>query len=421
MGTAYNGSKLFRLALFAAVGSSVFAAPAFQKDVLPILQKHCQQCHRPGGIAPMSLISYRETRPWAKAIEQAVLTRKMPPWFADPAYGNFSNDPSLSKEELQTVTEWVKAGAPEGSSRDAPTPMNWSSGWSIGKPDVIFTMPQLFVLPKSGEIDYQWVIVPTNFKEDRWVERVEVQPGNRAAVHHAVIYLREPGASWLKDRPKGSLFTLSSEDPGSFTTSDILFTYTPGAAADRWPKGMAKLVKAGSDLVFQMHYTAGGGSDQSSVGLIFSREPPSQRVLTLQLNNDRFILPPGAPGVRVGAWGTLPNDAILLSLYPHMHLRGKGFEYRVIGPGEKPVTLLKVNDYDFQWQLTYRLKDPMPLAAGTRIECTATFDNSKANPHNPDPTEAVRFGFQSTQEMMIGFFDVAVAAGIDKPTFFVRQ
>jgi hypothetical protein len=233
--------------------------------------------------------------------------------------------------------------------------------------------------------------------------------------------LREPGSNWLKDRPKGRLFTLSSEDPGSFTTSDILFTYTPGAAADQWPKGMAKLVKAGSDLVFQMHYTAGSGSDQSSIGLIFSREAPSQRVLTLQLNNDRFILPPGSPDTRVGAWGTLPNDAVLLSLYPHMHLRGKGFEYRVIPPGGKSATVLKVNDYDFRWQLTYRLKDPLSLPAGTRIECTATFDNSKANPRNPDPAEAVRFGFQSTQEMMIGFFDVAVPASVDKPSFFVRQ
>ena len=283
----------------------------------------------------MSLVSYRETRPWAKAIEQAVITRKMPPWFADSEYGKFSNDPSLSKEEIETVAAWVRSGAPEGSGQDAPAPLAWSSGWNIGKPDAIFRMPQPFTLPKAGEIEYQWVIVPTNFTEDHWVDRIELQPGNRAAVHHAVVYLREPGSTWLKDRPKGSLFTLSSEDPGSFTTSDILFTYTPGAAADQWPKGMAKLVKAGSDLVFQMHYTAGSGSDQSSIGLIFSREAPSRRVLTLQLNNDRFVLPPGSPDTRVGAWGTLPNDAVLLSLYPHMHLRGKGFEYRVTPPGGK--------------------------------------------------------------------------------------
>jgi hypothetical protein len=413
---------LFRLASFLALVSAAPAAPTFQKDILPIFQKHCQQCHHPGGIAPMPFVSYRETRPWAKAIEQAVLTKKMPPWFADPAYGSFSNNPSLSKEEIETVTDWVRSGASEGALTAAPVPIPWTSTWTIGKPDAVFSMPRPFALPKSGEIDYQWVIVPTHFTEDRWVDRVEVLPGNRAAVHHAVVYIREPGSTWLKDRPPGALFTLSSDDPGSFTTSDILFTYTPGAVVDQWPSGMAKLVKAGSDLVFQMHYTAvsAGGADQSSIGLIFSQHSPSKRVLTLQLNNDRFVIPPGAPNVQVGAWGTLPNDALLLSLYPHMHLRGKGFEYRVVDSEGKSSTLLKIDNYDFHWQLTYRLKDPLPLRAGTRIECTGVFDNSRANPRNPDPGEAVRFGFQSTQEMMIGFFDVAVPVSVDKPAFFVR-
>ncbi len=370
----------------------------------------------------MPLVSYRETRPWAKAISQAVLTRKMPPWFADPGYGTFSNDPSLSKEEIETVTGWVNSGAAEGSPQEAPAPIAWTSSWTIGKPDAVFAMPRPFAIPKSGEIDYQWVIIPTHFTEDRWIDRVEVLPGNRAAVHHAVVYIREPGSTWLKDRQPGDLFTLSSDDPGSFTTSDILFTYTPGAAIDQWPQGMAKLVKAGSDLVFQMHYTAvaSGGTDQSRIGLIFSRQPPTKRVLTLQLNNDRILIPPGAPNAQVGAWGTLPNDALLLSLYPHMHLRGKAFEYRVVDAEGKSSTLLKVNNYDFHWQLTYRLKDPLPLRAGTRIECVGIFDNSKANPRNPDPGEAVRFGFQSTQEMMIGFFDVAVPVSVDKPAFFVR-
>jgi hypothetical protein len=413
---------LLRLAAFLALACGAPGAPTFQTDVLPIFQKHCQQCHRSGGIAPMPLVSYRETRPWAKAIEQAVVTKKMPPWFADPAYGSFSNDPSLSKEEIETVTGWVRSGAAEGTPPHAQAPEPSTSSWTIGEPDAVFGMPRPFTLPKSGEIDYQWVIVPTHFKEDKWVERVELLPGNRAAVHHAVVYIREPGATWLKDRPESNPFTLSSDDSGSFTTSDILFTYTPGASMDQWPSGMAKLIKAGSDLVFQMHYTAvaSGGVDQSKIGLIFSRQPPSKRVLTLQLNNDRFVIPPGAPNVEVSAWGTLPNDALLLSLYPHMHLRGMGFEYRVVDSEGRPSTLLKINNYDFHWQLTYRLKDPLPLRGGTRIECTGIFDNSRANPRNPDPGEAVRFGFQSMEEMMIGFFDVAVPVSVEKPAFFVR-
>lgn len=370
----------------------------------------------------MPLVSYQQTRPWAKAIEQAVITKKMPPWFADPAYGKFSNDPSLSPEEIATLKDWIASGAPEGSLKDAPPGIAWQSGWAVGTPDAVFTMPQPFPIPKSGDVDYQWVIVPTNLKEDRWADRVELQPGARAAVHHAVVYLREPGSTWLKDRPKGAVFTVSNEDPDSFTTNDILFTYTPGSTPDQWPNGMAKLIKAGSDLVFQMHYTPTGkaGFDQSRIGVRFAREAPRQRVLTLQLNNDRFVIPPGVPDARVDAWGTLPNDALLLSLFPHMHLRGKAFEYRITEPGGKASTVLKVNHYDFHWQLSYRLKDPLRLRAGTRIECTGTFDNSRANPANPDPSEAVRFGFQSSQEMMIGFFDVAVPAGIDKPAFFVR-
>ncbi len=314
----------------------------------------------------MALVSYRETRPWAKAISRAVLTKKMPPWFADPAYGAFSNDPSLSKEEIETVTGWVNSGAAEGSPQDAPPPISSTSTWTIGKPDAVFAMPRPFIVPKSGEIDYQWVIVPAHFTEDRWIDRVEVLPGNRAVVHHAVVYIREPGSTWLKDRQPGDIFTLSSDDPGSFTTSDILFTYTPGAAMDQWPQGMAKLVKAGSDLVFQMHYTAvaSGGTDQSRIGLIFS--PPKllkARADGCSSANDRILSPPGAPDVRVGAWGTLPNDALLLSLYPHMHLRGKAFEY--FGWWMRKANRQRCSRSTitiFHWQaFTYRLRDPLRL------------------------------------------------------------
>jgi hypothetical protein len=369
----------------------------------------------------MALVTYRETRPWAKAMERAVLEKKMPPWFADPGVGKFSNDPSLTLGEIATISEWVRAGAPEGRPLDRSVKM-WPEGWSIGTPDAIFSMPKPFAVAKTGEIDYQYVIVPTNFTEDRWVDRVEVLPTNRAAVHHAVVYLREPGSGWLKDKPKGVPFTVGASEPDSFTISDILYTYTPGSVTDEWPKGMAKLVKAGSDLVFQVHYTAtpAGGADQTRVGVHFAKESPSRRVLTLQLNNGRFVIPPRVSDFRVSAWGTLPNDAILLSLFPHMHLRGKAFEFRTVGADGKAATLLKVSRYDFNWQLTYRLKDPLPLPAGTRIECTGTFDNSANNPRNPDPDQAVRFGYQSSEEMMIGFFDIAVPANVDKPAFFVR-
>jgi hypothetical protein len=398
------------------------AAPEFHRDVEPILQQHCQTCHRAGGSAPMPLESYRQTRPWAKAMERQVLAKKMPPWFASDGVP-FANDPSLSPNEIQVIRDWVEAGSPEGRDMGAPPTLAMTGEWNIGKPDAIVTFPSAFPIPKSGEVDYRYIILSAPADQDRWVDRVQVLPGNPAAVHHAVVYIRPRGSKWLKDRPRGVFFSLSEEEPDSFTTSDILFTYTPGASADQWPDGMAKLIPGGSDLVFQMHYVAlpAGGADRTRLGLRFAKDSPQKRILTLQLNNDRLLIPPGVPDAHFHVWGTLPQDAVLLSLYPHMHLRGKTFEYRVTPPGGEPRTLLRVDHYDFRWQLTYRLKDPLPLAAGTRIECLASYDNSSRNPLNPDPNQSVRFGFQSTQEMMIGFFDVAVPAEVGKNSFFTRQ
>jgi hypothetical protein len=263
-------------------------------------------------------------------------------------------------------------------------------------------------------MDYQFVIVPTGLSEDRWVSKVEIRPGDPSVVHHAVVYVREPSSSWLAGKPTGIPFT----NPDA-TTSDILFTYTPGNSFDEWPSNMAKLIPAGSDLVFQMHYTPGKKTtlDRTRIGVVYSKTPPAQRVLTLQLNNARFVIPPGHPDFRVTARGSLPADALLLSFFPHMHLRGKAFEYAVTANGERRI-LLNIPHYDFYWQLTYRLAQPLPVKAGTWIECTGTFDNSKNNPRNPDPNTAVRYGQQSTDEMMVGFFDVAVDAQISKQHYF---
>jgi hypothetical protein len=209
----------------------------------------------------------------------------------------------------------------------------------------------------------------------------------------------------------------------SLTTSDILLVYTPGNSFDAWPSGMAKRIKAGSDLVLQMHYTANGkpGADRTRIRLVFAKAAPKQAVLTLQMGNDRFVIPPGEPNYRVPVSGTLPNDALLISLFPHMHLRGKAFEYLIAAPNDRFTTLLKVSNYDFNWQLNYRLVQPRLLPAGTRLVCAGYFDNSANNPRNPDPTAEVRFGEQSWEEMMIGFFDVAVDAAMGKATFFKRE
>jgi hypothetical protein len=409
--------------------SGVAAVPTFYRDVLPILQRHCQRCHRPGQIAPMPLLTYAQARPWATAMREAVRARQMPPWFADPQFGKFSNDPSLTPAEIETLSAWVDARAPQGNPRDAPPAPRWAAGWNIPEPDLVLQMPRAVTIPAHGDIEYTYEIVPTGFTQDEWVEMSEVRPSAREHVHHAVIYIRPPQSDWLRHAPIGVPFTASDmgDEAGRrdahFTDSDMLLVYAPGSSPDQWPDGLAKLVPAGSDLVFQMHYTANGraASDQTSVGMAFAKRPPKQRVLTLQLTNDHFVIPPGADNYRVEAHGTLPNDATLLSFFPHLHLRGKRFEYNLIRPdGGVIETLLRVN-YNFYWQLSYRLTQPRYLKAGTELQAVAWFDNSKNNPHNPDPSAAVTWGDQTYDEMMVGFFDIAVPAGVDKWRYFVRH
>jgi hypothetical protein len=413
--------SLVSFAALAALAATAATPPNFHKDVLPILQQRCQQCHRPGEISPMSLITYAGTRPWAKSIREAVITRKMPPWFADPKYGHFANDRSLSQTEIETLVAWVDAGTPAGDPKDAPSPRTWPQGWTIGTPDAVFEMTAPFPIPAKGSIDYQYIILPTHFSGDKWIQKVEVRPSDPRVVHHAVVYIREPGSKWLEGQPGSTAFSVPLSK--GFTTSDILMVYTPGNSFDLWKSGVAKKIKAGSDLVLQMHYTANGDTlaDRTRIGVVFAKEPPQQEVLTLQMGNDKFVIPPNDPGYRVSVSGTLPNEALLLGFFPHMHLRGKSFEYSIARDNGNIETLLKINNYDFDWQLNYRLAKPRLIPAGTRLLWTAYFDNSPNNPRNPDPEAEVRFGEQSWEEMMIGFFDVAVDAAVDKAAFFVRK
>lgn len=369
----------------------------------------------------MSLLTYEQSRPWAKAIRQAVIARKMPPWFADPRYGHFANDRSLSQSEIDTLAAWVDHGAPPGDPKAAPPPRHWPEGWNIGTPDTIIGMPLAFPIPAKGAVEYQYIILPTHFARDMWVQNVEIRPSNPAAVHHAVAYIREPGSKWLEDQPREKMFSVPLAT--GFTTSDILMVYTPGNSFDGWSSGMAKRIKAGSDVVLQLHYTVTGTAtrDQTRIGIIFAKQPPAKAILTLQMGNDKFVIPPGDPDYRVQVSGTLPNDALLISLFPHMHLRGKAFQYMIDGGEGRIETLLQVNNYDFNWQLNYRLAKPRLIRAGTRLWWAGHFDNSANNPRNPDATAEVRFGEQSWEEMMIGFFDVAVDAYVDKPAFFERH
>ncbi len=353
----------------------------------------------------------------------------MPPWFADPCCGHFADNPSLTDAEIKTLAAWADAHAPAGEVRDAPPAVRWAAGWNIEKPDAVLTPGHPVRLPSGGDVAYTYVILPTGWREDRWVRQSEIRPSLRQAVHHAVAYIRPPGSRWLRGAPVGVPFTAAdlSDETGRrdamWTRSDILLVYAPGSSPDIWPANMAKLIPAGSDIVLQMHYVTTGrhAADRTEIGFVFARGRPAKRVLTLQLTNDRFVIPPGDPDHRVEVHGTLPQDALLLSFFPHMHLRGKSFEYNLTERGGEKRTLLRVPHYDFHWQLSYRLSQPVPLHAGDTLQAVATFDNSKANPHNPDPDAAVTWGEQTWSEMMVGFFDVAVDPAVDKERFFERR
>jgi len=422
--------RLFATALF--VSSAVaFAAPevTFHKNVERILQNHCQECHRPGEIAPFSMLTYEQVRPWAKAIKDDVLNGKMPPWPADPHYGKFSNDRSLSKADIDTIVAWVDAKAPEGNKADAPAPRKWVDGWNISKPDHVVEMPTAFDMPAKGEVEYQYIVVPTGFKEDKWITQVEVRPGDRTVVHHAVMFIREPGNPWLKDAQPGVPFVPKVSSAGqrfgntNGQGNDVLTIYTPGMVPDIWKPGQAKQIKAGSDIILQMHYTASGkaGHDRTRIGLVFAKEPPTQRIITVAALNNNFVIPAGDANYKAEAMFAAANPMTVISLFPHMHLRGKGFQYELIEPDGKTSTLLKLKGWDLYWQLAYKLDPPLEMKPGTKIKVTAWFDNSANNKANPDPTKDVRWGEQSWEEMLIGFIDVAVDLKVTNRNIYSRQ
>jgi len=421
---------LLSATIFAQSRTEDAPSPTFYKDVLPILEQRCQVCHRPREIAPFPLVTYVQTKAWAPLLRSSVASRKMPPWFADPCCGRFSNDTSLSPAQIQTIANWVASGTPAGDPRNAPPGRHWTEGWNIRQPDLVLRMPVPVNIPEAGDVEYTYEIVPTNFREGKWVQMAQMRPTARDHVHHAVVYVRPPESTWLRGAPVGVPFTASTlHDPhlmheAHATTSDLLLVYAPGSSPESFPQGMAKYVPAHSDLIFQMHYTTNGKSarDQTSVGMVFASEAPNQRVLTLQLANERDMIPIPAntDNYRVEVHGTLPNDALLLSFFPHMHLRGKKFEYNLVRADGSRETLLRVH-YDFYWQLSYILAQPRFLPQGTKLEAVAWYDNSKNNPHNPDPNSPVQWGDQTYNEMMVGFFDVAVPASMDKERFFVHE
>ncbi len=368
----------------------------FHKDVLPIFQKRCVECHRPGEIGPFSLLTYDKAKANAKTILREVEARRMPPWHADPKHGTWKNDRRLTDPELAVIAQWVNGGAPEGNPKDAPAAPKFVTGWRIGTPDAVYPLNRAEKIPAEGTIPYRHQIVPTRLKEDRWVQAIEVRPSAAQVVHHVLVFVQYP-LTRLKEQPEidGGLFN------GYFGIM------VPGESPMVFPEGMAKYIPAGAILVFQIHYTANGeaAEDRTQIGLVFAKAPPKQEVITRGIVNRKIRIPPETAAHPEEALFTFTHDALILSFLPHLHVRGKAFRYTALLPDGKEEILLDVPRYDFNWQTSYKLAEPRRVAKGTKIRATALFDNSKGNPSNPDPSKEVRFGQQSWEEMLIGYMD----------------
>jgi hypothetical protein len=394
MSTARLAASANLLCLAFATTTAI-AAPKvnYSKHVAPILNNRCVECHRAGEAAPMAFTSYKESRPWAKAIKAAVLSKKMPPWLADPAHGKWANDRRLSPKEIETFVAWADTGAAEGKAKDLPPAPQFTTGWGIGKPDLVIDMGTDFAVPAQGEVPYKYFLIDPGFKEDVWVEAAEARPDQRGVVHHIIVFVQDPKEPQLAG-----------------TGGNLLVGWAPGDPPMNNKPGTAKLVRAGSKLRFQMHYTPNGTAvtDRSYVGLRFAKQPPQYRALTGRAINLGFRIPPNADNHEVTAAFTAKEDIRLTSLMPHMHLRGKAFQYDVVYPDGRRETLLKVPRYDFGWQLAYSFAQPFTLPKGARIECTAHYDNSPNNRYNPDPSKEVRWGDQTWEEMMIGWFNYTI-------------
>jgi hypothetical protein len=403
-------------------------APTFYKDVLPVLQANCQTCHRPGEVAPMSLLTYEQARPWAKAIKSAVVSKKMPPWFADPEFGHFANERRLSGHDIELLSAWADADAPAGNEKDAPAPLTFENGWNI-KPDIVVEMPKAFELPARGTIHYKYVLVKTNFKDDMWISAAEMRPGDPAVLHHGKVWVRPPGSKWMERAVPGEAYEAETQRDvlgrnAIEEGNDILGKFNPGLGAQRFDiDGAAKFVPKGSDLVFELHYTTKGtpATDVSKLGLVLAAGPPRTRYFfnsgPAALN---LAIPPGDGNAEVVSEITFGESARLVYAQPHMHLRGKDFELRVVTPDKQTKTVLK-GAWDFEWQMGYQYAEPVALPKGSKLQFITHFDNSPANRFNPDPKAQVLWGPQNWDEMSNCFIGVLFDRGTAPERVFLKS
>jgi len=416
--------------------SAASRGTTFNKDIAPIFYKNCAGCHRPGEIAPMSLLDYESVRPWAKAIRQAVLSRKMPPWFADPKHGSFANDPRLSDEEMSKIKAWVDGGSPEGNPGDLPPKPTFVEGWKLGKPDIVIDIGQDFSVAPGNDA-YEYFTVPTNFTEGKWIRAAQILPGNRQVVHHVHVSLvmdndstdgvnskttafrPQSGQFWevkdglsrmrldapvVNDACAGApseLQAMAGFEEGSFAAM------LPGKPPDVFGDSTPKWIPAGAKLRFQVHYAKveKPQTDRTSVGFYLASKSPERPMRRLDLRNRYFLIPAGAGNHEVKRCYDFESDKLLVSITPHMHYRGKDARYEVVRPDGRRETLLYVSPYDFNWQLLYRFREPVYVEKGSRMIVTFHYDNSPNHAANPDPKEVIRWGDRSEDEMMTSWIE----------------
>jgi peroxiredoxin len=359
----------------------------YSNQIARILKNRCVECHHEGQIAPFSLTCYDEVVGWAEMMKEVVHERRMPPWFAAPEHGQFKNDPSLSQEEIQLIDRWVNSGCPKGDTSDLPPPTEFAEGWGITEPDQIFYMrDEPYTVPAEGVVSYKHFVVDPGFTEDHWIKQAEVKAGNPAVVHHVIVFIQQQG---------------------SLDFGDPQMAFAPGMTPRRLEKGAAIRVPARSKLVFQCHYTPNGKEqdDRSYVGFVYAKpDEVTHEVMGASCGSMSLKIPPFDANHLVTAQHKFRRDTVLLGLNPHMHLRGKSFRYELELPDGSRETLLDVPKYDFNWQLWYMLKEPKQIPKGSKMICTAYFDNSADNPANPNPSRTVNWGEQTWDEMMFGFY-----------------
>ena len=394
------------------------ATPTFNADIAPILYRNCATCHRPGQVAPFSLLTYRDAAKRAGLIAEVTANRFMPPWKAEPGYGHFQDERRLTDAQLALIADWAKNGAPEGDPKRKPTPPQFSSGWLAGKPDAIFTAAEPYAIPADGRDRFQCFVIPLNADTARYVKTVEFHPGNPKVVHHALFYLDVTGEARRKDAATPEPGYPCFGGPG-VPIAGGLGGWAPGATPEALPEGMAHVIEKGADLVIQIHYHPSGKSetDQSSLGVTYT-DRPTKGLANMVAGSTRIDIPAGEAHYPVTSSLIVPQDVELIGVTPHAHWLAKSMDVEARFPDGKVAPLISIDDWDFNWQGQYRYAEPIKLPKGTRIEMHYTYDNSADNPRNPSsPPKHVRFGEQTTDEMAFLFLQVALPKPEDVPAF----